>query len=144
MGAPKGNQYAVGHHEGRPREYTDERIEEEARLLIEWMQLPESKYFKTFAISRGYVSQRLYEFAERNKVFAETWELAKEWQECRLVNLGLDNKVHFGMASRILAHAHGISERPIMIMQGAQRDPAIDPASINTSKDFVNGDKSSN
>lgn len=137
MAAPKGNQYAVG-NSGPPATYNDEWIENEAKLLLEWMSTTDCKYFKTFAINRGYHPQRFYEFAESNKVFAEVWELAKAWQECKLVGLGLDNKVHFGMASRILAHAHGISERPIMIMQGAPKEAEIPPEAINTSKDLVN------
>ena len=69
--------------------YTQEFIEAEAEALEKWMQQTDSIYLKGFAFDRGYSPQRLPEFAESNKRFAEVLARAREWQEIRLVEGGL-------------------------------------------------------
>lgn len=111
MPAPKGNKFAKGHSKGAPQKYTDSWIEQEAEAFRQWMQLPESIFFKSFAIERGYSPQRLTEFAEKNKVFSEVFKLAKDWQESKLINCGLFNKTNSGMTKFVLANHHGYSEK---------------------------------
>lgn len=111
MAAPRGNQNAKGHGEGRPQEYTSEWIDSEAKLFLEWMKKPDSLYFKAFAIERGYAPQRLTEFADKNVNFAEALSQAKGWQESRLVLLGCYKKIDSSMAKFVLTNCHSWAEK---------------------------------
>ena len=111
MPAPKGNKFAKGHGKGAPQRYTDSWIEQEAEEFMKWMQLPDSVFFKSFAVERGYHPNRLQEFANSNKVFSGVLELAKAWQESKLVNYGLFNRVNCGMAKFCLSNHHGYAEK---------------------------------
>lgn len=111
MPAPRGNKNAVGNKGGAPEKYTDEWIAQEAKLFLEWMKLPESIFFKSFAIERGYSPQRLTEFASRSVEFSEVLSRAKDWQESKLVSYGLFNKTNCGMTKFVLANHHGYTER---------------------------------
>lgn len=111
MAAPKGNRFAVGNQGGASQKYNDSWIEEEAKNFLEWMKLPQSIFFKSFAIERGYHPNRLQEFADKNQVFSGVYELAKAWQESRLVDFALFNKTNCGMTKFVLANHHGYSEK---------------------------------
>ena len=103
MGAPKGNQYAKGHGKGRPPIYDDERIEEEAAALLEWIKDPKNLYIGVFAAQRGYDRHRLREFAIKNKVFASAYESAKQWQENVMALNGLTRAWDPGFTSKVMA-----------------------------------------
>lgn len=109
---PKGNQYALGNCGGAPAIYTGEWLREEAERFREWMKQPDSLFLKSFAIERGYSPQRLSEFAEKSPEFAEALDFAKAWQEQRLVNLGLWNKINSGMTKFVLSNCHSWKEQP--------------------------------
>lgn len=111
MGAPKGNQFAKGHGYGRPKEYTDAFIENEAKAFREWMQKPENIYFKSFAIERGYLPSFLTEFAKTNKVFDECLSYAHAWQEQKLANYGLFSKTNPSITKFVLQNCHGWTEK---------------------------------
>lgn len=133
---PLGNKRALGNDGGAPLVYDDERILEELEALRAWMELPDSLYFKTFAVSRGYHPNRFQEFADRNPEFACALELAKVWQECRLVNLGLWNKTNSGLTKFMLINNHGYREQSLLA-QVFPAESAILPSSNNTSAELV-------
>jgi ABC-type glycerol-3-phosphate transport system substrate-binding protein len=108
---PKGNKYALGNHGGAPAIYTQSWLKEEAARFLEWMDKPESIYFKSFAIERGYSPQRFMDFANRSPEFAEALKIAKEWQEQKLVCYGLFNKTNSAMTKFVLANCHSWKEQ---------------------------------
>ena len=111
MAAPKGNKYAVGpHKEHKDKLYTDEFIEEQADLLLEWMKKPHNIFFRAFALEQGYSSQRMYEWNKRNKVFAEAFETVRDWQEIKLVNSGLFERTNAGFTKFLLVTTHDYVE----------------------------------
>lgn len=127
MGAPKGkarpdmigNQYAAGcTTNGLPKVYTHEWITNEAKLFFKWMEKPDSMYFTTFATERGYCIQRLTEFANENKDFAEALTYARSWQLNKLVNLGLKNEINSGLTKFVLQNNHGWAERSTVMHKG--------------------------
>lgn len=109
--APFGNKRAVGNDGGRPAMYTDEWIKEEAERFREWMQRPESVFFKSFAIERGYHPVRLHEFADRSPEFSLALQIAKAWQEQKLVNFGLFNKTNSTITKFVLTNCHSWKEQ---------------------------------
>lgn len=107
MGAPIGNQFAAGPH---VKKYTEEFIDNEAKLLIEWMKRPVNIYFRSFARERGYSSQRMYEWKDVSESFSEAFEIAKDWQQSKLVDSGLFERTNPGFTKFILSAVHGMKE----------------------------------
>lgn len=94
MAAPKGHIPYAGCEKGgdlggRPEKYTQQRIEQEADAFLEWMNLPESIWYKDFALERGYSAEYLSIWAKSNKRFSQVYKRAKEWQQSKLVKGGL-------------------------------------------------------
>lgn len=110
-GAPKGNKNALGNSGQQPQIYTDEWINNEAKLFREWLNKPDSLFFTTFATDRGYCIQRLTEFANRSLEFAEVLKFAKDWQANRLVNGGLKNETNASITKFVLANHHNYTEK---------------------------------
>lgn len=116
MGAPKGvphpsmkgNQYAKGNTtSGRPKIYDEERIEEEAAALLEWIKHPTSLYIGVFAAQRGYDRARLSEFARENKVFALAYREAKQWQENLMAMNAMTRVWDPGFTGKVMARVCG-------------------------------------
>jgi hypothetical protein len=60
---------------GRPRKFD---LEEEARALEEWAQLPDTFVLREFAAIRGYAAQqKLNEYAQMSEAFHEAFNYAK-------------------------------------------------------------------
>ena len=75
---------------GRPKEWTDDRIQEEAEALISWFEEDDSRYWlKSFAIERGYSPPLLNYLCDKSDVFAEAHAHAHSICEERLVELGM-------------------------------------------------------
>jgi len=96
---------------GRPREWTDERIEKEADAFWEWLQLPTSFWFSQFATERGYPDKYIVDFAKRNENFRSVYEYAQTWQKNRLVMGGLLNKFNSNMTKLVLFNTCGWKDK---------------------------------
>ena len=134
---PKGNQRALGNKGGAPALYTLEWIEEEARLFQEWMGKEDSVFFKSFCVERGYHPNRLQEFADKSPVFSGVLEIAKVWQESKLVNYGLFNRTNAGMTKFVLANHHGYCEKAQIAGDSANPLQFLLEATDGSSKDLV-------
>jgi hypothetical protein len=110
-GAPKGNQNAVGNNGGAPEIYTQEWLENEAKLLIDWFEVPRNIWLKGFALQRGYDPGRLEEFADKSVVFSLALKKAKSIQEFKLVDKGLFNETNSNITKFVLANNHGWTEK---------------------------------
>lgn len=111
-GAPKGNQYAKGSTtSGAPAIYTDEWIENEAKLLIQWFDVPRNIWLKGFALTRGYDPARLDEFADKSSVFSQALKKAKELQQFKLIDKGLFNETNANLTKFVLQNCHGWAEK---------------------------------
>jgi hypothetical protein len=106
MAAPKGNTFAKGNAtSGRPKIYDDERIEEEAAALLEWIKVDgEHKiYIGSFAKERGYDRAQLSEFARNNDIFSRAYRMAKQWQEEKFIRNGLTRTWDSAFTARVMA-----------------------------------------
>ena len=83
MAAPKGHKpYPGCETGGRPRiKWTDESIEMEADAFWQWLQRPESIWFESFAIERGYPPDFISRWAKINDKFSRVYIFAKGWQK---------------------------------------------------------------
>lgn len=111
MPAPKGNQYAKGSSGPPPSKYTDEFIENEAKELVLWFSKPENIYFKRFALERGYPPDMIGEFSKKNEVFKRAHIFAREWQECKIVEGALLNKLNSSFAKFAMANLSSWSDK---------------------------------
>lgn len=111
MAAEKNNKYAVGNSGPPPRKYTHEFIEQEAIAFIHWFAQPNNIYFKRFALERGYPPDELAHFAKKNEVFKRAYLFAKEWQECKIVEGALFNKLNSNFAKFAMANLSGWSDK---------------------------------
>jgi len=91
---------------GRPTQYTEDWLANEAKAFMEWMKKPRSIYFKTFAIERGYSPTRLHEFAQMSEEFSRVMSYAKEWQEQKLLTSALYNETNAAITKFALINHH--------------------------------------
>lgn len=136
MAAPKGNKYALGKATGLPKTYTQEWLAAEAERFREWMERDDSLFIGSFAIERGYSPQRLAEFARDSEDFAVVYRSSKEWQELKLLNMSIHNKINFPTTKMFLAKHHGYIDNPKVIVQ--QLPSPIPAEAINSSAELVN------
>lgn len=74
---------------GRPLEWTDERIQEEADALIQWMTDNKfSCWLKDFAIEREYPAEYFSRWADQHPGFNQALKRVKDMQESRLFQDG--------------------------------------------------------
>lgn len=115
MGAPKGHlPYNVNGEGGRPREWTDEKIEAEADAFEQWMNKPSSIYFKKFALERGYDPCYFAEWVTINKRFAQVFRKVKAWQEARLAEGGLTSEFNGGFTKFVMSNICQWQEKSIV------------------------------
>lgn len=139
MPAPMGHpNYATAPNlGGRPPRFSKEQIEQEADYFFEWLQDPKNIFFKHFASTRGYASQFLSEFAERNERFAEVFEYAKSIQESRVMTYGLFKKLDSGLVKFLMINRHGYNKDQIVTSEDNEMGSTLTDIDGN-SKDIVN------
>jgi len=74
---------------GCPIRYTQEWIDNEATVLMDWVANDRGVYLGTFAFERGYGRQRLLDFEKKSTAFAVAMEHARNWQEQKFLTKGL-------------------------------------------------------
>ena len=116
--------------------YTQEWMEKEAEIFLEWMKKPESVFYKMFAFERGYSAVRLTEFASKCKAFAEAMEIANQWQEAKLLNESFWQRGSSKIATFVLGAKYGYKD-PNTIAQNLDKMRYLD----GKSEELVN-DKS--
>mgnify|MGYP003502386824 FL=1 len=83
----KGKKLALGltkdvcPNNGRPTKYTEKWIDEEADILLKWIEEDKGIYIGSFAVERGYCRQKLSDFAKQSAKFMDAMEKARTWQE---------------------------------------------------------------
>ena len=130
MGAPLGNQYAVGNNGGRPTEYREEFCEKVKDYLQgctdEW-----DEYHKTrgntsntyersmrvklpsicgFALFLGFGEPTLYEWEKEHDEFHKTLDSIRALQKQRLLDGGASGTYNPTIAKLILSSDHGMRE----------------------------------
>ena len=139
MPAPKGNKFAEGNAGPQPTKYTQEFIEKEAVAFVKWFAKPGNIYFKRFALERGYSPDELARFAKKSEVFRRAYLFAKEWQECKIVEGALFNKLNSSFAKFAMANLSGWSDK--QQLSGDSENPLsfILKDLDGSSKDLVDG-----
>ena len=112
MPAPRGHEpYNSQGEGGRPPKYTPEFIEAEAEAFLEWMQHPESIWYKDFALERGYDPDQLTIWAEQNERFSGVYKRSQSWQQSKLIKGGLLNQYNSTITKLVLANTCGWTDK---------------------------------
>lgn len=82
MPAPKGHPpYPGCETGGRPRTWTEERIDEETAALLEWVRSSKDWWFLDYCVKREIHVSKLSELAKKNEKFRKAYQLARQKQE---------------------------------------------------------------
>ena len=120
IGHPPYNKNGEG---GKPKYWTDERIDEEADAFWEWLQKRSSYWFTSFATERGYSHQRLTEWAAKNQKFADVYEYAKSWQQDRLAMGALTKTFDCSFTKFVMANTCGWTDKSQTQISGDAANP---------------------
>jgi hypothetical protein len=107
----KGNQYALGHHEGRPRVWTEEAIEVERQALLKWIKDPKNYILIGFANERDLHPEQIQRMMEYSKEFRDCYARARQVQEERLVDLAVSRKGDPNFIKFVLQNKSGWKEK---------------------------------
>lgn len=143
MGAPKGHPPYPGCEKGgRPKKWTDERIEEEADAFLEWMKRPDSIWYKDFALERGFLPDLFSEWAQTNEKFSRVYKKSQEWQQSKLVKGGLLSEYNAGFCKFVMSNTCGWTEKQQSQISGDAANPLafILSAVDGKTKDLVSED----
>lgn len=112
MPAPKGHDpYPGCETGGRPKKYTDAFITQEADAFLEWMQKPDSIWYKDFALERGYSPECLSIWAKTHEKFSQVYEISQHWQQSKLIKGGLFSQYNPTITKLVLANTCGWTDR---------------------------------
>ena len=96
---------------GRPTEWTEERIEVERLALLKWIKDPKNYFLTGFLVERGLINEQIARFEKNSKNFCDTMAVARHVQEQRLVELAVSRKGDPGFIKFILQNKAGWRER---------------------------------
>ncbi len=113
---------------GRPIVYDDTFIENEARLLEEWIKEPDNYFVNKFALQRGYDYHLPILWAKSNKYFSAIYSRAKQMQEVKLMEAGLNGKHKEQMSKFVLVNHHNYKEK---VEQSIQQDTTFTVKTVN-------------
>jgi hypothetical protein len=96
---------------GRPREWTEERIEKKRIALDKWMDDPKNYYVLAFLNKEGLHAGHIERFCEYSPLFRESYARAMKIQEERLVDLAVSRKGDGNFIKFVLQNKAGWKER---------------------------------
>jgi DNA-packaging protein gp3 len=138
MPAPKGHPpYNKKGEGGAPKKWTPERIEAEAAAFEEWMQRPDSIWYESFCLERGFLPDELSRWAKENERFRQVYEKAKAWQKNKLVNGGLLNKFNAGFTKFVMSNTCGWYEKQQITGDSASPLSFLLARTDGSSKDLI-------
>ena len=124
-GAPKGHPpYPGCETGGRPKIWTNEKIDEIADYFLEFIELPSTLYFKEFALwlrqNHNIFFNKSYFglFAEKSEKFKEILEYAHLIQEAKIVKGGLIKKLDSQLSKFMLCAVHGYTDKQTIAHEG--------------------------
>lgn len=111
MPAPKGHPpYPGCETGGRPRYYTEERLDLIADELEEWMLDPKNVFIEDFCFSKKICDDEVNTYCERSKKFSRSIKRVKQKQKAALMKMGLNKKGFTPMSIFLLKCNHNMRE----------------------------------
>ena len=92
---------------GRPKKYTPEFIEGEAKALLEYAKEATLPFKQEFAISRGYPSEYMSRWAKENDVFSQALKRMEDVQTLKIVKAMMAKRIDVTAAIFTLKNVAG-------------------------------------
>ncbi len=109
MPAPKGHKpYNVNGEGGRPKIWTEEKLNKEAEFLEKWVKVKGNLFIEDFCIERGYHDSDISKWAKENDRFNGAYKNLLTKQKVALVKGSLTRKFAHPMCALLLSHSHGM------------------------------------
>ena len=109
-----GNKFAVAKAWGRPKIFDDAFMEKEADEFLTWMAEPCNLWFEDFALERGYLPRRMYEWEKKNSRFKPAFEAVSAMQKSKLIKGGLFEETNPGFTKFVMANACDWYEKKVI------------------------------
>jgi len=93
------------------KKYGDKELDQLAKEFDEYLDQPDSLWFKTFWISKNIDYDQAVEFSERHPPLMEVFKKARHWQTSRLLERGLKKELSEGLVKLVLYNTAGWSDR---------------------------------
>ena len=106
-----GNRAWFGAKSGRPIIWTKPKIKQVTEALKLWIDEPKNYYVISFCNEVGLLHSQLEDLASKDPEFAETYKIAKQVQEIRLVDLAVSRKGDGNFIKFVLANKAGWREK---------------------------------
>jgi hypothetical protein len=103
MAAPKGNKNAVGNEGGRPQIWTEKVLDELAKDILKWADLPDSIVIKCWAVDHGIHQDMLPDLKKKSIKFCLAHNIAKDKVGCRREKLALLGELDAGIVKCSMA-----------------------------------------
>ena len=133
---PKAIQTIPSKQLGRPREWTEQDIEEKRVHLEKWINNPKNYFFTSFLNEADLYDEQIQRFCNYSESFRLTYARALKIQETRLVELAVSRKGDGNFIKFIMANKCGWKEKsevsgdgvnPLAIIMAKIADSAKDP-----------------
>lgn len=85
-----------------PRRWSKRKILQIGKDLVEWMRQPQNRWLGKFCAEHGFHRQRLPEFCEEYPTFKKYYQIAKQMQEDKLIDLVIDENTNAGFVTFLL------------------------------------------
>lgn len=129
---------------GRPTEYSDEYIEQEADALLRWLQVKGNYYLTRFFNERKLHPEHGTRFAKRSKKFCDALQLARSTMEARIVEGSMSKKFDGSFAKFVLANKAGWKEKTELSSDQANPFQVIMDRISSTNKEPIEIDVTDN
>ena len=111
MASPKGHPaYNIFGESGRPPIYTEEFINNQADMLIEWLKDDNNIFFKDFLLDQHILPENMALWADKNERFSVAYQYAKHKQESKLKKGALNKGYDVGFTKFLLVNNHGVGK----------------------------------
>lgn len=126
---------------GRKKIWTEEKIMEEGMALLEWMENPKNFYMYQFATERGYVNSKFADFCRDSEDFKDIYQRALDWQENKIIQLGMLKKLDNQMTKMVLINKHRWFDKTETVVTGTQNLRFLLDDVDGKTKDLVDEDR---
>lgn len=126
---------------GRPREWTEDRIEIERKALEKWIANPKNYFFTAFMAERDLHGEQIERFCQYSSNFRDTYARALKIQEARLVELAVSRKGDGNFIKFVLQNKAGWREKQEISGDAANPLAVIMDRIAESSKDLLDYDE---
>jgi hypothetical protein len=105
--------------------YSKRRLKILAEELTQWIKDDENFWVNSFAVEKGITIIKFKELVDSDETLSDAYKLAKDTQECKIIDMGMKKSGNATFISFILKNVHGWKTNPDTIPEGDEKVPMI-------------------